>query len=111
MLKSSKIKYSTIALLILSILITITACNTLSNKPNPEPVQAPLFITYNDEQSGHIARNLIFNSEWIKTWNYAHSASMSYVGIVSKCDKDARHILWSYLYYDNYVTWNKDMKS
>ena len=67
------------------------------------------FITYNDEQSGHIARNLIFNAAGIKTWYYAHSASMSYASKNINSIEDKRHILWSYIYYDNYITWNKAM--
>jgi len=69
------------------------------------------FITYNDESTSHIARNIVFNNNNIETWYYAHSAAMGYVGETINSNVDKRHILWSYLYYDNYITWNSAMKN
>jgi polysaccharide biosynthesis PFTS motif protein len=63
-------------------------------------------ITFNDEQTGHIARNSVLNNMGTKTWYYAHSAAMGYCSNKLSTPVDKRHILWSYLYYDHYVTWN-----
>jgi len=68
------------------------------------------YITFNDEGINHIGRNIILNNFNIKTWYYAHSNSFSYLTI----DKDAdiaksRHHLWSFLLYDYYIGWNREM--
>ncbi|MDP2685117.1 MAG: polysaccharide biosynthesis PFTS motif protein [bacterium] len=67
------------------------------------------FITFNDESSSHIARNIILNNHHIETWYYAHSAAMGYVSEIPNSQIDKRHILWTYLYYDHYVAWNTAM--
>jgi polysaccharide biosynthesis PFTS motif protein len=58
-------------------------------------------ITLNDEAIDHIGRNILLNKRGIKTWYYAHSGSLGYI-----FKPITRHWLWSFLYYDNYVSWN-----
>jgi len=61
------------------------------------------FITLNDTGIDHIGRNILLNKSGVKTWYYAHSASLGYLRILP------RHWLWSFLYYDSYVAWNAQM--
>ncbi len=62
------------------------------------------FITLNDEGIDHIGRNILLNKTGAKTWYYAHSASLGYINV-----PPIRHWLWSFLYYDYYVSWNNEM--
>ncbi len=67
-------------------------------------------ITFNDEQAGHIARNSILSKAGVETWYYSHSAALAYCinSVTNPVDK--RHLLWSYLNYDHFVTWNEAMR-
>jgi polysaccharide biosynthesis PFTS motif protein len=68
-------------------------------------------ITFNDEQSSHIIRNDVLKQRGTQSWYYAHSAAMGYSSNSLENPREVRHILWSYLSYDHYVTWNVAMKS
>lgn len=68
------------------------------------------FITFNDEGIDHIGRNVLLNRIGAKTWYYAHSTSFPHVNIPPNSNiTDWRHWLWSFLYYDYYVSWNNEM--
>ncbi len=68
------------------------------------------FITFNDEGIDHIGRNILLNKTGAKTWYYAHSGSLGYLLVPAGSDiRSARHWLWSFLYYDYYVSWNDEL--
>lgn len=68
------------------------------------------FITLNDEGIDHIGRNILLNKTGAKTWYYAHSGSFGYLIVPNGSDiRNSRHWLWSFLYYDYYVSWNNEM--
>ena len=66
------------------------------------------YITLNDEAIGHIGRNIILNNFNIKTWYYAHSASLGAMTTTNDIDIiKRRDWLWSFLFYDYYIGWNR----
>ena len=68
------------------------------------------FITLNDEGIDHIGRNILLNKTGAKTWYYAHSGSLGYIIVPTDSNiRKSRHWLWSFLYYDYYVSWNDRM--
>ena len=68
-------------------------------------------ITFNDEQISHIARNSVLRKSGVECWYYSHSAAMGYSSNPRSNPIEKRHILWSYLDYDHFITWNQAMKS
>jgi len=67
------------------------------------------FVTLNDEGIDHIGRNILLNKTGAKTWYYAHSGSFGYITIPPNSNITNRHWLWSFLYYDYYVSWNNEI--
>ena len=66
------------------------------------------YITFNDEGISHIGRNVILNNFKIKTWYYVHSSSFEFIWINKTKDiTKTHHWLWSFLFYDYYISWNK----
>jgi polysaccharide biosynthesis PFTS motif protein len=68
-------------------------------------------VTFNDEQTSHIARNSVLSNASVKTWYYCHSAASGYSINNQLAPIDTRHILWSFLSYDHYLTWNEAMRT
>ncbi len=56
------------------------------------------FITHCDFGISHIPRNLALNQAGVKTWYFIDSMNVSI---------NSKHPFWSYLYYDNFITWDR----
>jgi len=67
------------------------------------------FITFNDEEIGHIGRNILLHRAGAKTWYYAHSGALGDLIAPAKGNSTQRHWLWSFLYYDYYISWNSEI--
>ena len=67
------------------------------------------FIILNDEAIDHIGRNILLNKAGAKTWYYAHAGSFGYLTVPANGNITNRHWLWSFLYYDYYISWNDEM--
>jgi len=67
------------------------------------------FIILNDEAIDHVGRNILLNKAGAKTWYYAHSGSLGYLIVPPDSNMTNRHWLWSFLYYDNYISWNNEI--
>ena len=68
------------------------------------------FITFNDEGIDHIGRNILLHKIGAKTWYYAHSSAFSYLTLPANSDiANSRRWLWSFLYYDYYISWNNEI--
>jgi len=64
------------------------------------------FITFDDWAIYQIGRNILLNKAGVKTWYYTHSNAFGYLIVPPNSDITNRHWLWSFLYYDYYVSWN-----
>jgi polysaccharide biosynthesis PFTS motif protein len=69
------------------------------------------FVVYNDCSFSHIIRNMLLSQKDVKTWYYAHSCHTEDLFISPEADKDLKSVCFSYLYYDNFVSWGKKSAS
>jgi polysaccharide biosynthesis PFTS motif protein len=63
-------------------------------------------VAYNDFSINHVIRNILFNQHGIKTWYYLHTCHFIYAFLPQTKSIPDREIEWSYMYYDNLVSWN-----
>jgi polysaccharide biosynthesis PFTS motif protein len=66
------------------------------------------FITHCDFSIEHISRNILFKQNNIKTWYFTDAVNFGHS--FRESDKNwNRHPFWTYMYYDNFVTWYSDL--
>jgi len=66
------------------------------------------FITHCDFSTTHISRNILFKQNDIKTWYFTDAANFGH-NFRESDEKWNRHPFWTYMYYDNFVTWYTDL--
>lgn len=69
------------------------------------------YVVYNDFSKGHIIRNISLSQKGIQTWYSMHSCHFDAVCAPINGRVTLRHVIFSFLYYDNLVSWgNKTLK-
>jgi polysaccharide biosynthesis PFTS motif protein len=66
------------------------------------------FVTHADFSLTNVARNIVFNKQGIKTWYFTDATNFGHNFRISD-DCWNRHPFWTYLHYDNYITWHDDL--
>jgi len=66
------------------------------------------FITHCDFSITHISRNILFKQKKIKTWYFTDAVNFGH-NFRESDEKWNRHPFWTYMYYDNFVTWYNDL--
>lgn len=66
-------------------------------------------ISHSDFGFLHIARNICLKQYGVETWYFTDSINYSLNFQSTSIENKFRSPLWTYLYYDNFVTWNKAM--
>jgi polysaccharide biosynthesis PFTS motif protein len=63
------------------------------------------YVVYNDTSPSHIFRNILLRKHGVTTWYYVHSCGTpNYFSGID--DPELPHVIFTYLYYDRFVTWN-----
>jgi polysaccharide biosynthesis PFTS motif protein len=63
------------------------------------------YVVYNDTSPSQILRNILLQKKGIVTWYYVHSCgTVNYFSQLH--EPEIPHVIFSYLYYDRFVTWN-----
>ena len=66
------------------------------------------FITHCDFSTSHISRNILFEQNNIQTWYFTDAVNFGHT--FRESDENwNRHPFWTYLQYDNFVTWYADL--
>lgn len=65
------------------------------------------FITHCDFGISHISRNIALNQVGVKTWYFTDSMNHFNNFQENEFVFNKRHPFWTYLYYDNFITWSK----
>ncbi len=65
------------------------------------------FITHSDFSIVHIARNILLKQKGVETWYFTDTIN-SLFNFQGGLHEYIRHPFWTYLYYDNFVTWHKE---
>ncbi len=65
------------------------------------------FISYNDYSFRHIGRNLVLKHHRVRTWYYLDTLNTTHTFVVD-ADEPYRQAIWSYLFYDECVSWNEE---
>ncbi len=63
-------------------------------------------ITHCDFGIQHIPRNIALKQAGVRTWYFTDSMNFSFC-FNNKENINLKHPFWAYLYYDNFITWNK----
>lgn len=66
------------------------------------------FITHCDFAINHIPRNILLKQYGVKTWYFTDATNFGH-NFREDNFRWNRHPFWTYLYYDNFVTWHKDL--
>ena len=63
------------------------------------------YVVYTHFEKYHVVRNIILSQNGVKTWYYVHSTH--HIDLFESPHEKAtmRHVIYSYLYYDNLVSW------
>ncbi|WP_164997913.1 polysaccharide biosynthesis PFTS motif protein [Methanolobus psychrotolerans] len=65
------------------------------------------YVVYTHFEKYHVVRNIIFSQNNIKTWYYVHSTHHFDVFENPQKNDTMRHVIYSYMYYDNLVSWGR----
>lgn len=65
------------------------------------------FITHCDFGISHISRNIALNQVSVKTWYFTDSMNHFNNFQENESVFNKRHPFWTYLYYDNFITWSR----
>ena len=67
------------------------------------------FITHSDFGVFHIARNIALKQSMVQTWYFLDTINCGFNSRRNENDNSRRHPLWTYLYYDHFVSWGKSI--
>lgn len=73
-----------------------------------EDVDIKNFITHADFGGSHIGRNIALHQSGVQTWCFTDSANHNFI-FEEEGKGSLRHPLWTFLYYDRFVTWNTNI--
>ncbi|KQC04389.1 MAG: hypothetical protein APR53_03325 [Methanoculleus sp. SDB] len=62
------------------------------------------YVVYTHFEKYHVVRNIVLGKAGIKTWYYIHSTHHNDL-FEKPGESPLRHVFYSYLYYDNLVSW------
>lgn len=68
------------------------------------------FITHCDFSNAHVSRNIALHQHGVTTWYFTDAINFG-SNFRTSDEKWNRHPFWTYLLYDHFITWSKDLAS